>query len=102
MRYSRQFLCFERFIGEYFHKDCYANGDTNDEIVEAYIRSNWPYQRLGLRADIERFLHENANDALDALNREFYLGAYPQPDNLSMANWLRAVASRLRESDSDK
>lgn len=51
----------------YFHQDCHDDGETNEDIVDEYIKTSWPYERLGLRADIQRFLHRQPEDAFDAM-----------------------------------
>jgi hypothetical protein len=94
--YSEQYPYLEHLLGAYFHQDCYDFGDTNEDILNDYVESNWPHQRLGLRADIERFLHAHPDDAFEAMTKRFSMSAYPQLDNMSMAKWLREVALRLK------
>jgi CdiI immunity protein len=88
-------------LGGYFHQDCYAAGVTNDDIIDEYIKTNWSYDRLGLRADIERLLHLHPDDAFDAMRRMFSMNAYPELDNTSMARWLRGVLLRLKATEND-
>jgi hypothetical protein len=85
----------------YFHQDCAMNGETVEDIINEYIKTNWPYDRLGLRADIARFLHRHPDDPFDAMVKLFSMNAYPQPDNESMSNWLREVSMRLIATDND-
>lgn len=89
----------DAMLGGYFHQDCYDDGQTVEDIINEYIKTNWPYTRLGLRADIERLLHLHPSDAFDAMNRLFSMNAYPQLDNESMARWLREVVLKLKATD---
>ena len=85
----------------YFHQDAYSFGDTNEDIIAEYIKTNWPYDRLGLRADIQRFLHRQPDDSFDAMIKIFSMTAYPQLDNQSMAQWLREVVVKLKATDGE-
>ncbi len=88
-------------LGSYFHQDCYDDDETVEDIVAEYIKAAWPYERLGLRADIERFLHRYPNDPLDAMRKFFRNDATPQLDNESMARWLRELVLKLKATDGE-
>jgi CdiI immunity protein len=74
----------------YFHQDAHIFGDTNDDIIAEYIKTSWPYERLGLRADIERFSRKHPNDSFDAMTNLF-----------SMAKWLSKVVLKLKATDGE-
>ncbi|MBL8310195.1 MAG: hypothetical protein JNL19_07225 [Burkholderiales bacterium] len=95
------FYYLQNLLGGYFHQDCFEFGQTVDDIVDDYIDTNWPYDRLGLRADIQRLLHLHPDDTFDAMDRLFSMNAYPQLDNESMARWLRELVLKLKATDSD-
>ena len=86
-------------LGGYFHQDCYDDDETVEDIIAECIKSNWPHTRLGLRADIERFLHRHPDDPLDAMRSLFSMSATPQLDNESMAQWLRELVLKLKATD---
>lgn len=89
----------QEVLGGYFHQDCYAGGSTNADIIDEYIRTNRTYDRLGLRADIERMLHLHPDDTFDVMESLFSMNAYPEPDNKSMARWLGEVVLRLKATE---
>jgi hypothetical protein len=86
-------------LSGYFHQDCYDDGATNDDIVNEYVKTNWPYDRLGLRADIERFLHAHPDDSFDEMKRIFSMSAYPELDNERMKQWLATVVKQLARTE---
>ena len=82
-------------LGAYFHQDCYDDGETDAEIIADFIASTWPYQRLGTRADIERLLHQHADDLLVTINTLFKPDIEMPSPHEATADWLRAVAAKL-------
>lgn len=82
-------------LGAYFHQDCYDDGETDAEIIADFIASTWPYQRLGTRADIERLLHQHADDLLTAINALFQPDIEMPGTATETADWLRGIAARL-------
>ncbi len=84
-----------QFLGGYFHQDCYDDGALDLEIIDDFIASSWPYQRLGVRADIGKFLHEHGNDALRSLTALFAPDVLIGETDAEVRAWLAAVAFRL-------
>lgn len=50
-------------LGSYFHQDAYDDGDSDVDIVKNFLKTTHPYEQLGVRADIMRFLHLNRDSA---------------------------------------
>jgi hypothetical protein len=57
--------------------DCYVDCASNEDIVREFIQTNWLYERLSLRADIERLLYLRAEDLFDAM-KSFFLCVFIQ------------------------
>jgi hypothetical protein len=51
-------------LGGYFHQDAFASGETVEDILRDFKETSWEYQRLGVRADVQRILHEHDEDGL--------------------------------------
>jgi hypothetical protein len=84
-------------LGGYFHQDAYDDAENDDEVVEEFIATSWPYQRLGVRADIGRFLHEHPEGLLAALERTFSPGVILATDDAGVRAWLLKVEAALKE-----
>jgi hypothetical protein len=47
-------------LGAHFHQDAFdAPGTTDQDILREFRETSWEYQRLGVRADVQRLLHEH-------------------------------------------
>jgi hypothetical protein len=66
-------------------------------IVEEFKAASWPFQRLGVRADIGRFLHEYPDDLLEAFERTFSPGVTVASSDEQARAWLRKVDGALSE-----
>lgn len=84
-----------QFLGGYFHQDCMIHGETEASIIAEYIRTTHPYQRLGLRADVERFLHQHAENTLSQFEAAFAPDVALADDDVGLTAWLRALIQRL-------
>ncbi len=89
----------DHILGSYFHQDCLDDGQTVEAIIADYIKTHGPYDRLGLRADIQRLLHMHPDDPFDAMEKLFSMDVSPQLDNESMAQWLRELVLKLKATD---
>lgn len=85
------------FLGGYFHQDAYDEGQDDDAILSDFKTSSWPFQRLGVRADIGRFLHEHRDDVLRTFERTFSPGVTVASNDDEARAWLEKVAQALTE-----
>lgn len=85
------------FLGGYFHQDAYDDGQDDDAIIADFKSSSWPFQRLGVRADIGRFLHEHREHVLAALERTFSPGVTIARNNDEARTWLQKVERALTD-----
>lgn len=85
------------FLGGYFHQDAFDEGQDDGAIVEEFKATSWPFQRLGVRADIGRFLHEHADGLLKAFERTFSPGVTLASTDEQAQAWLRKVDAALAE-----
>jgi hypothetical protein len=92
-----QFPYLRDFLGGYFHQDAYDEGQDDDAILSDFKTSSWPFQRLGVRADIGRFLHEHRDDVLRAFERMFSPGVTVARNDDEARAWLEKVARALTE-----
>jgi hypothetical protein len=84
-------------LGGYFHQDAYDDGQDDDAILSDFKTSSWPFQRLGVRADIGRFLHEHRDYVLQAFDRTFSPGVTVASNDDEARAWLEKVARALTE-----
>jgi hypothetical protein len=85
------------FLGGYFHQDAYDDGQGDDEIIRDFKASSWPFQRLGVRADVGRFLHEHREHLLETLERTFSPGVTIAENDEQARVWLQKFDEALRE-----
>ena len=92
-----EFSYLNDFLGGYFHQDAYDEGQTDDDIVADFKASSWPYQRLGVRADIGRFLHQHGDHPLAALETLFRPALTLAETDEQARAWLEKVQAALEE-----
>ena len=63
-------------LGGYFHQDCYDFGDSDEDIMRDFRKSSWDYQRMGVRADIKRLLHQHGDDLLAVIQEAFQVSLF--------------------------
>lgn len=85
------------FLGGYFHQDAYDEGQDDDAIIGGFKTSSWPFQRLGVRADIGRFLHEHREHVPRAFERTFSPGVTVARTDAEARAWLQKVDRALTE-----
>ena len=69
--YLEPFPYLSTLLGGYFHQDCYDDGATDEDIMREFRKTSWDYQRLGVRADIRRLLHQHGDHLLEAIQEAF-------------------------------
>jgi hypothetical protein len=84
-------------LGGYFHQDAFDEGRDDDAILVDFKGSSWPFQRLGVRADIGRFLHEHPEHLLEALERTFSPGVTIATSDEQAREWLQKIGEALKE-----
>jgi hypothetical protein len=85
------------FLGGYFHQDAFDEGQDDDAIIGDFRASSWPFQRLGVRADIGRFLHEHHEQVLQAFERTFSPGVTVARSDDETRTWLQKVDRALAD-----
>jgi len=80
-------------LGGYFHQDAYDDAENDEEIMRGFRRSSWDYQRLGVRADIRRFLHQHRGDLLAAIERTFHPSLILGKTDAEAREWLTKIES---------
>lgn len=84
-------------LGGYFHQDAWDEGDTVEDIIEEYKRTSQPYEQLGARADIARYLdrHQDDPNFLATLERVFSPSVVTGEDDAAARAWLKRLLGLL-------
>jgi hypothetical protein len=85
----------DQLLGGYFHQDAYVDGDTDESILANYIQTSWDYQRLGVRADILRFLHNHPSETKQAVESTFQPDITVGKDDAAVRYWLLMLLHSL-------
>lgn len=85
----------EQLLGAYFHQDAFDEAASEEEIIRDFKASSWTYQQLGVRADIQRLLHEHSDDLLDAVQRLFNPQVIIGHSNDEARAWLTKLDQAL-------
>ena len=88
------------FLGAYFHQDWYLEADDDAGIVELYLRNeadHKPIDQLVETLEIVAANHES-DSSTRWLSTDYCCDYDPSPDGLSGSEWLRRLASLLRQS----
>jgi hypothetical protein len=99
--YIEPFYYLGNLLGGYFHQDAHISGDTDEDIMRQFRDTSWEYQRLGVRADIDRFLHQNADHLLEAINQAFSLDIIVGKTDAEVGAWLLKIKVLLENPQSD-
>lgn len=97
MRSADEFPYLRDMLGAYFHQDAFASGDTVDTIVADFKASSWDYQRLGVRADVRRLLHEEGGHLLATLQNVFSPHVTIGGSDAEVRTFLETVDAALNE-----
>lgn len=84
-------------LGGYFHQDCFDDGDSDEDIIREFIRTSHAYQRLGVRADTQRFLHQHRGELLEAIEKAFAPCVILGKTEEELAAWLSRLDHMLLE-----
>jgi catechol 2,3-dioxygenase-like lactoylglutathione lyase family enzyme len=98
-----EFPRLAHLLSAYFHQDWDADG-TPDEVIETFIRDQWPYEIAALRLELTTLLGGGLSDPdLERLYRE-ELGAEfdPTADGISVREWLEHVRELLAKAPATK
>jgi hypothetical protein len=102
---SAEIESLRQFIGAYFHQDFFLDVASPDENVQCFITDVGSPSRVKEMAGlIEKLVDETPDDA--ALEQIFFdeLGSeyIPTADGRSVREWLRHVATMLRNAESSR
>ena len=85
----------EQLLGAYFHQDAFDEVESEEDIIRDFKASSWSYQQLGVRADIQRLLHEHSDDLLETVQRLFNPQVIIGTSNDEARAWLTRVDQAL-------
>ena len=91
------FPYLEALVGGYFHQDCYASGVTVDDTLRDFRSTSHDYQRLGVRADIHRLLHEHRDQLLYVIEKTLQPSIIIGETRAEAEAWLSKVANALED-----
>jgi hypothetical protein len=78
-------------LGGYFHQDCYELDGTDEAIMQEFRKTSWDYQRMGVRADIRRLLHQHSSDLLEVIQKAFAPAITVGSTNEEARSWLLKI-----------
>ena len=84
-------------VGGYFHQDAYDDGESDENVIRDFIKTSHAYQRLGVRADVQRFLHQHRGELLKALEKAFAPGVVLGESEEELEAWLHKLDGMLVE-----
>lgn len=89
-------------LSSYFHQDAFDDeGETSESILREFKQVAHAYEVAGLSADIERFLHQAPERALDYFERTFNPDLILAQSDDELRVWLRAALAILRAPATD-
>jgi hypothetical protein len=99
MRPLHPYPYLAHLFSAYFHEDALDDGQTDDDIIREFVASSHEHDVLGARADILRFLHENASnpDLISTVNRTFKLALSIGTTDSEATTWLTSAQRLLQE-----
>jgi hypothetical protein len=89
--YLESFPYLEQLLGGWFHQDFDLAGGTIEAIMENYRSTAHPHDVMGVKADIQRFIHNaeaNKADLEKAFVKQFNPDVLPAAWGMSTKNWL--------------
>lgn len=92
---NHPYFYLNQLLGAYFHQDAYIDGESDESILSTYIESSWPYQRLGVRADILRFLHNHPTGIREAFEKTFVPDVSVGEEDEGVRRWLTKLEETL-------
>ena len=93
------FPYLSNLLGGYFHQDAYDFGDTDEDIMREFRQSSWDYQRLGVRADIRRLLHQHGDHLLEVIQKAFAPSVIVGETDDEARAWLTKIDRLLDEPE---
>src|SRR5436309_645897 len=82
----------DALVGGWFHQDFDLDGDTLEDLIDAYKKGTPPDDLGGARADIKRFLRQTPRAEIEqAFVRLFNPGVDPKRWAASVEEWLSEV-----------
>ncbi len=97
MKLSEQFPDLEQFFGAYFHQDWMDFDEAAETVIERFVNDATQDELSSTIGELDQLLSLGLPEA--ELEHVMYkeLGCYynPEPDGISMSEWLRWVRSML-------
>lgn len=75
-------------LGGYFHQDAFDDGESDDDVIRDFIATSHAYQRLGVRADVQRFLLQHRGELMKAWEVAFAPSVTLAENEEELAAWL--------------
>jgi CdiI immunity protein len=95
--FVQQYPYLSELLGGYFHQDALDDGESDEDIIRDFIATSHPYQRLGVRADVQRFLHQHRGELLKATAKAFAPAVTLGESEAELEAWLQKLERMLRE-----
>lgn len=85
-------------LGGYFHQDALDDAERDEDIIRDFIRTSHPYQRLGVRADVQRFLQHHRGELVKTMEKAFAPGVVFWDSEDELDAWLTRLDEMLAAS----
>ena len=93
--YIQQYPYLSELLGGYFHQDAFDDAETDDDVIRDFIQTSHAYQRLGVRADVQRFLHQHRGELVKAVEKAFAPSVVLWENEEELEAWLRKIDGML-------
>jgi hypothetical protein len=93
----QQYPYLTDLLGGYFHQDAFDDGETDDDIIREFVATSHAYQRLGVRADAQRFVHQHRGELVKAIQAAFSPAVTLAESEAEWEQWFEKLERMLRE-----
>ncbi len=97
MKLNKRFPDLEQFFGCYFHEDWMDEYENEEMAIKGYVDDDGPEAAHNVAHELDKLLELELPEAEleGAMYRELHCYYAPEPDGISMSEWLRWVRSML-------
>jgi hypothetical protein len=101
LAYNDSYPYLKRLLDAFFHQDAFDEGETSEDIVREFRRVAQPYDVLGVRADVERFLQQvpRGRGLLQHFDEKLAPDLILANDDEELTQWLKMVLTLLGQSE---
>lgn len=96
--YLQNYFYLSELLGGYFHQDAFDDGESDEDVIRDFVKTSHAYERLGVRADVQRFLHRHRGELRNAMEQAFAPDVILGESEEELEAWLRKLDEILERS----